>query len=594
MAGLLGKSANRSVYSKNYIGGISRTKCPRHFKWRTTLNSGFAVPFFFDEYVPAQTKSVDLGELVRSITPLGPTMDNSFLDVFFFFVPRRLVWDHWEEFIAGYNKEAWAQDVVYEVPKILYKIDKSISSKNKYLHSFLDYMPGAVDVVGLAEFMITNKEKTALEGYTQSNVDTYLEGIAVDACYPRSYVKIWNDWFRDENLQDELELYTGDNDEYAQDFSFDLLDPSKLPHVAKYHNRFTSALPRPIKGPDVLIPAQQFAWLATKDSAKAFGSEDAYFTDADDSVITSELLGINGDEVLAAGYSSSSGTGDFTPTDVIGGSNLGVNLQAAMGTIRQLRLATQTELLLARDARGGTRYVESLLAHFGVHNGDARLQRSEYLGSRQIPLNIMEVTNTSQADGEALGNVGGKSITKDNAHYFTYSATEHGILVGICAIRTNLSYSSGVRKIYQRFGRFDHIWPEFKHVGDVRLPTKELDTYYTLANSTLGSDWSAGDAFPDDTFGYTPYGSELREGYNFNNGLFRDTADGNLGYLAYGEFYSTGLPVLSDEYIQQSDVQIKKTLIDQKGPQFYALFDLYMEDTIPLDPTSDPGLIDHF
>ena len=255
-------------------------------------------------------------------------------------------------------------------------------------------------------------------------------------------------------------------------------------------------------------------------------------------------------------------------------------------TIRMLRLATQTELLLSRDARGGTRYVESLLSHFGVHNGDARLQRSEYLGSRQIPLSVMQVTNQSQSVSTPLGNVGGQSITKDNAHYFTYSATEHGILWIVACVRTNLSYSSGVRKIYQRFGRFDHIWPEFKHIGDVPLLTKELDTYYSFNGST---------PMPDKVFGYTPYGSELREGYNFNNGLFRAKATGSLAYLTYQEEYGTdSYPELSSEWIEQPDAPIRRTLVDQSGPEFYALFDLYMEDTIPLDPTSDPGLMDHF
>ena len=570
MAGLLGKGANKSVRSSNHIGDISRTKCPRHFKWRTTFSAGKLIPLFMDEFLPAETKSVSLGELVRSITPLGPTMDNSFLDIFCFFVPRRLTWDHWEEFIAGYNKEAWAQDVEYEVPKIKFKIDYTPSSgegvdpvypdKNAYVHSFLDYLPGALDVIALADFM--KLECTVHPTDDQDDVDELTKFNWIDAQYPRSYVKVWNDWFRDENLQDELELYTGDDDEYAQDFAFDLLDPDALPSAAKYHNRFTSALPSPVKGPDVLIPMK--------------GLQVGY--DASSSAV--------------AGYSNmahkATVAGEFAP--LYQGSISGENIVAnnVSNTIRMLRLATQTELLLSRDARGGTRYVESLLSHFAVHNGDARLQRSEYLGSRQIPLSITQVTNTSQADSNALGNVGGQSVTKDNAHYFTYSATEHGILVIVGCVRTNLSYSSGVRKIYQRFTRFEHIWPEFKHIGDVPLMVKELDTYYCFTGSDRVYDQGR-------VFGYTPYGSELREGYNFNNGLFRAKADGSLAYLTYQEEYENDFsPSLSAEWIEQSLDPIKRTLVSQEGPQFYALFDLYMEDTIPLDPTSDPGLMDHF
>ena len=558
---LLGKGANKAVHSANYINGISRTKCPRHFKWRSTFSAGKLIPLFADEFIPAETKSVSLGELVRSITPLGPTMDNSFLDIFCFFVPRRLVWDHWEEFIAGYNKEAWAQDVVYTVPMIKFKKENLTLNKdeNKYVHSFLDYLPGACDVIGLSHGQMAHSDDN------QATLNEKWSDLFIDACYPRSYVKIWNDWFRDENLQDELELYTGDNDQYAQDFCFDLLSEAALPSAAKYHNRFTSALPSPVKGPDVLIPMNNL-------QVGVFGNADQSLEDSDFNLTLQGSEGFSG-----LGYVNNAGA---TPADQT------VIARNVSNTIRMLRLATQTELLLARDARGGTRYVESLLSHFGVHNGDARLQRSEYLGSRQIPLNITQVTNTSQAGDNALGNVGGQSLTKDNAHYFTYSATEHGILFIVGVVRTNLSYSSGVRKIYQRFNRFDHIWPEFKHVGDVPLYTKELDTYYAFT----GSDYTK-----ETVFGYTPYGSELREGYNFNNGLFRAKAEGSLGYLTYQEEYENDSePILESDWIKQPREVIDRTLIDQTGPQFYALFDLYMEDTIPLDPTSDPGLMDHF
>lgn len=578
---LLGKGANKSVRTNNYLGGISRSKTRRHFKWRSTFSAGSLIPLFCDEFIPAETKSVNLGELIRSITPLGPTMDNAFFDIFCFFVPRRLVWDHWEEFIAGYNKEAWAQDVVYEVPKIKFKKDtiNGTITANTYIGSFFDYMPGAVDVVGLARYMKNARD----EGTTQAEIDAYLKFNYIDACYPRSYVKIWNDWFRDENLQDELELYTGDSDEYAQEFSFDLL--ASLPKAAKYHNRFTTALPAPLKGPDVLIPTStDFAFLNTHEN-----NEHEYFDGyinliGEDNESPSGFLAVNNGGVFSDSNVVQTG-------DLIVGSNLGINIKNVMGTIRQLRLATQTELLLARDARGGTRYIESLLSHFGVHNGDARLQRSEYLGSRQIPLSVTQVTNTSQADDNALGNVGGQSVTKDAAHYFTYSATEHGILWIVGVVRTNLSYSSGVRKIYQRWTRFDHIWPEFKHVGDVPLYKKELDTFYALTDS---GNWGSGEEIDKEVFGYTPYGSECREGYNFNVGLFRNHANGSLAYLTYQEDYSDTNPVLSDMYIEQSSEVVSNTLIDQEGPQFYALFDLVMDDTLPLDPTSDPGLMDHF
>ena len=548
-----GKS-NFMVKSSNYLNSISRTLVSNDFNFRTTFNVGSLFPIYASEVFPGENKKIYCGELVRSITPLGPVMDNSFIDIFFFFVPKRLLWDHWEEFIAGYNKEAWAQDVEYTVPKIIFKNIGSSVDGNSYSHSFLDYLPGACDIFALADWQGVDLSD-ASDSYKTAWFKNFNAVFAIDALYPRAYVKIWNDWFRDENLQDELELYTGDNDEYADDFCFDLLSPLSLPKACKYHNRFTTALPSPVKGPDVLIPMSNLA-VGPFGSGIASGSEIP--DDTDGGFI------VTGDERL-----------------VVGADEYPVYAKNVSNTIRMLRLATQTELLLARDARGGTRYVESLLSHFGVHNGDARLQRSEYLGSKQIPLQMSQVTNTAGTAGSPLGNVGGQSVTRDNSFYFSKGFTEHGIVLGVACVRTNLSYSSGIRKQYQRFTRFDHIWPEFKHIGDVPLYTRELSQDINL------------DGNGDDVFGYTPYGSELREGYNYNNGLFRPSASGSLSYLTYQESYEDGVPFLGSLYIEQPDV-VSDTLTVQTGPQYYALFQIHEERIIPLDPTSDPGLMDHF
>lgn len=567
---------NKMIQSGNYLGNIGRTKVKNFFDFRTTFSAGYLFPIYAREIYPSMNDKIDCAELVRSITPLGPTMDNSFLDIFFFFVPNRLLWDHWEEFIAGYNKEAWAQDVEYQVPQIKFKLIESEDelppdgTNNAYVHSFLDYLPQATDPVALHYHQYSMYNASGTADVNAENEKKLNELYSISALYPRAYVKIWNDWFRDENLQDELELYTGDSDEYSDEFAFDLLDPTKLPKAAKLHNRFTSALPAPVKGPDVLIPM---------DKLPVFGENL--------SSINSYSYGLVG--LPYDNYSS--------PNDIPAGSKIELKFLNASNmangsvyasnvsnTIRMLRLATQTELLLARDARGGTRYTESILSHFKVHNGDARLQRSEYLGSRSIPLNVQQITNTAQAGDNALGNVGGQSVTKDSSFYFSKGMSEWGIVLGLAVVRTNLSYSSGIHKQYQRKGRFDFIWPEFRHVGDVPLLSREHDIVRTSVIE------------PDKVFGYTPYGSELRTGLNFNNGLFRAQVDGSLSYLTYQEQYDfTGnVPVLSDGYIQQSTEIVSNTLIDQEGPQFYALFHIEEELVIPLDPTSDPGLMDHF
>ena len=561
---------NKMVRSSNYIGNISRTALPRRFPFRSTFSAGKLFPIYADEIYPGMQKRIDVGALIRSITPLGPVMDNSFFDIFFFFVPSRLLWDHFEEFIAGYNKEAWTQGVEYKKPKIIFQASaaKTADDVNEFLHSFLDYLPGGCDVCSLHAVMdyinasSDTSEKTVI---TKRMNDTYW----IDALYPRAMVKIWNDWFRDENLQDELELYTGDSNEYADEFAFDLLHSSGLPSAAKYHNRYTSALPAPLKGPDVLIPMT--------------GLKVGSFDNAGDNFVQNIMQGVvsEGDDYVVSGLLGGSGSDAETHMDQP------VFANNVSNTIRMLRIATQTEKLLARDARGGTRFCESILSHFAVHNGDARLQRSEYLGSVQVPLQVQQVTNTAQGEGSALGNVGGQSVTKFNNHIVNAAFSEWGILFGFGVVRTNISYSSGVRKIYQREGRFDHIWPEFKHIGDVALKTRELSTEFSFI---FRENFDA-----DTVFGYTPYASERREGYNYNNGLFRGQAKGNLSYLTYQEVYPTDdIPVLSADWIKQPEKVVSNTLVDQEGPQYYALFDIQEVSIEPIDPTSDPGLMDHF
>ncbi len=554
----------KMVNSKSSIGNISRTKFANEYNFRTTFSAGFLFPIYAGETLPSSEKSIDCAELVRSITPLGPVMDNAYIDIFFFAIPKRLLWDHWEEFIAGYNKEAWAQDVEYTVPKIKFKVlypyEGDYDYNNEYAHSFLDYLPGACDVPMLG----TAQHDNTITEDALNNV------FAIDALYPRAYVKVWNDWFRDENLQDELELYTGDNDEYADEFAFNLLDPTALPKAAKYHNRFTSALPAPQKGPDVLIPMQGLPIQVT-----------ALRTDE----LTSSNLTVPRNDYTK---------GQVITVPTAAPSNFSNPVaNNVSNTIRMLNVAYQTEMFLAKDGVGGTRYIESILSHFHVTNGDARLQRSEYLGSMHIPLQTMQVTNTAASASNPLGNVGGVSVTKDSSHYFSKAFTEHCIVLGLAVVRTNLSYSSGVRKMYQRFTRFDHIWPEFKHVGHIPLYTREVDINAGLmdhASLLINPDAA------NTVFGYTPYGSELREGFNYNNGLFRARAADNLSYLTYQESYdyTDQLPTLSSEYIEQPTEVVSNTLVVQTGPQYYALFSIHEERVEPIDPTSDFSLIGHF
>lgn len=374
-------------------------------------------------------------------------------------------------------------------------------------------------------------------------------------------VKIWNDWFRDEFLDDAYELYTGDNDEYATEFAFDLLHAGTLPKVNKLHTLFTDARPEPYNGQDTLIPMSDLAVSLGGVAAADLGDFDSTFPLFNDSGV---LMGSENGSTVSDG------------TKVIANN--------VSNTIRQLGVAYKTEYLLQKDLTGGNRYVEQILTHWGISNSDRGMNRSQFVDWRRIGLDTYQITNTAQTAGAALGNVGGQQVIRDSGLSFAFEAPEHGTLWVFACFRTNLSFGASQDRSYKHYNRFDYHWPEFNHVGYEKLYTEEVDT----------NAWDNGFGH-DAVFGYVPYGERERVGIAVGSGLFRYKADGNLTYMTYQEVYDDDSgPILSDDYIAQSMAPVAQTQgFESPAPtdaQFYGYFQFESVNTLVLDPTSQFSL----
>ena len=381
------------------LGNYRRTSFPRTDKNYITFNAGKLIPVFCKNMEPYQRYSCKRGgSFIRALTPIGAVMDSAYLDLFAFFVPNRLLWDHWEDFITGVNQKDYTSGVTYSMPKIKYKASAYPDSEdprlleNRYIHSFLDYLPRAVDVVELSQ--ACDEASRGTEEVKASYLAKINNYFSIDALYPRAAVKIWNDWFRDEFIQDSYELYTGDNDEYADEFAFNLLDAEALLPINKLHTIATDARPEPYNGEDTLIPMNNLV------VGGFFDADDEQ--NADIEIPYLEEAGFAG--VSTAGY-------DLVARNV-------------SNTIRQLGVAYKTEYLLQKDLNGGNRYVEQILTHWGISNSDRGMNRSQFIAWRRIGLDTYQVTNTAKTSSDSLGVVGGQQVLRDSSFNFAFEAPE--------------------------------------------------------------------------------------------------------------------------------------------------------------------------
>lgn len=525
-------------FAENPIINIQRARFKRNHTNKTTFNAGKLIPIDSTEVIPGDTIKMRCHAVIRMSTPIKPVMDNAWADIYYFFIPWRLVWEHWEE-LQGANKSGpWVDQAEYTVPQVT----APTGGWNK--GTIADYF----------------------------TIPTKVENLSISALYFRAYCMTWNEWFRDENLQNFTYMPTDDSTTTGSNGSNMVTDAVAggipLP-VAKIHDYFTSALPEPQKGPDVLLP---------------LGQEAPVRNIREDAVIYLQTNnGNTGIEMTSNNFNINKTNGNTTGVvnNIIG---LSADLSnATAATINNLRQAFQLQKMFEKDARGGTRYIEILKNHFGVTASDARLQRPEYLGGQRVPIQVAQVLQTSSTDTESpQGNTAAFSLTINSDNGFTKSFEEHGVILTLCCVRTGHSYQQGLNKKFSRKTRTDFYMPVFANIGEQPILNKEI--------------YAQGNAKDEEVFGYQEAWAEYRYKPNTITGEFRSNVaeNGGLDIWHYADYY-TSLPTLGNDFIQETAVNIDRTLAVQSSVSDQFIADFYFEeiDTRPMPVYSIPGLIDH-
>ena len=525
---------------------ISRSRFDRSASLKTSFNAGDVVPFFLEEVLPGDTFSVDTSKVVRMQTLLTPMMDNVYLDTYYFFVPNRLVWDHWKEFCGENTESAWIPQTEYTMPQIT-----SPAGDGWSVGTLADYF----------------------------GIPTGVAGLSVSALPFRAYALIMNEWFRDQNLQDPLVVPTDDSTVAGVNTGTVVTDVAKggKPFIAaKYHDYFTSALPAPQKGPDVMIPVASAGNMPVYPLAQTIPADSVGFSTA---VYSGSPSGTPFHLV------NNKGLAGFTEND---GGTSPINLwavgdgNAASATINQLRLAFQIQKFYERQARGGSRYTEVVRSFFGVTSPDARLQRPEYLGGNRVPINVNQIVQQSgtQSGTTPQGTVVGQSLTTDKHSDFTKSFTEHGLIIGVMVARYDHTYQQGLNRLWSRKDKFDFYWPVFANIGEQAIKNKEI--------------FAQGNDKDNEVFGYQEAWAEYRYKPNMVTGEMRSAYAQSLDVWHLADDYST-LPSLSDSWIREDKANIDRVLAvtSAVSNQFFA--DIYVKNycTRPMPMYSVPGLIDH-
>lgn len=516
---------------------IPRSSFNRSHGHKTTFNAGYLIPVFVDEVLPGDTHNLSMTAFARLATPLFPIMDSLYLDSFFFFVPNRLVWEHWEEFNGQQLDPDSSTDFV--MPTVTAPAVTGFT-----LNSLYDYFGLPTEV---ASFVVKNHLPL------------------------RCYNLIYNQWFRDENLIDSAVVDLDDGPDSPTDYV--------LRRRGKRYDYFTSCLPWPQKindGTSVELPLGTEAPVVTDNSP-------VYLSAADGAQYLNRTWQAN--PTTNATYVSGAAVGGVQQDIHFGSTGTGLKVdlsQAVAASINQLRQAFQLQKLFERDARGGTRYTEIIRAHFGVTSPDARLQRPEYLGGSSTPINIHVVPQTS-ASGLTGGSTKQGSLTAFGTaaalnHGFVKSFTEHGFIIGLVSLRSDYTYQQGCERMWNRETRYDHYWPALGHIGEQQVFNKEI--------------YADGSIDDDGTFGYQERYAEYRYKPSRISGLFRSNASGTLDAWHLAQNFAD-TPLLDQTFIEENPpmTRIKATNTD---PDIIADIFFKQISVRPMATYAVPGLIDHF
>lgn len=514
---------------------IPRSSFDRSHGLKTTFDSGQLVPIFWDEALPGDTFTLNMTGFGRLATPLHPFMDNVFMNTFFFAVPYRLVWDNWQKFMGEQANPGDSTD-----------------------------------------FLIPQMVSTAVTGYGEESIFDYfglptkVPGMSHSALPLRAYNLIWNEWFRDQNLQDSVLVSKDDGPDLPSEYT--------ILKRGKRHDYFTSSLPWPQKGPGVDIPLGTSApitgFAVNPAAGGTVGPLNWNETDA------------SGNPVTYSHYFPGSGGANFAFKATGAGAGalpeLYANLsEATAATINQLRQAFQIQKLYERDARGGTRYTEIIRAHFNVTSPDARLQRPEYLGGGQSPINLYPIAQNSETGTTPQGNLAAYGTTNFSGHGFSKSFTEHCIIIGVVAVRADLNYQQGLNRAWSRRTKFDFYWPALSMIGEQAVLNQEIYTQGTVDPVADAAAWGYQERFAE--YRYKP--SQI-------TGRMRSNATQSLDTWHLAQDFAS-LPSLDAAFIEDAP-PLERVLAVLTEPQF--IFDSYfkLRTARPMPLYGVPGLIDHF
>lgn len=535
----------------------SRTRFNRDQTILTTFDAGKLIPFYVDEVLPGDTFSVDTSAIIRMTTPKYPVMDDAFIDFYFFYCPNRILWENFKYFMGEIESTAWQPTKNYKVPQI--KIDVKNAP---YERSILDYM----------------------------GVPTKINGnFKINALPVRAYVKIWNEFFRDENIdnaaiefKDDADRSYGDsnNENDLEKILQEAIRGGRCLPVNKFHDYFTSCLQDAQRGPEVTLPMTgnapvgMYKNIELTEYGTVSGKQTIYFNQKPtDSYIPGLTNNQSGDKISQVAGSSSSNThiGDVA--------YLGADLSTVTSaTINNLRKAVAVQQYYEALARGGSRYREQVQTLWDVVISDKTVQIPEYLGGGRYHVNINQIVQTSGQQTNAdtpIGETGAVSVTPINESSFTKSFEEHGFVIGVCCVRHNHSYQQGLERFWSRTDRLDYYVPQFANLGEQPVKKKEI--------------MLTGTSTDEETFGYQEAWADYRMKPNRVSGLMRSNATGTLDFWHYADNYKT-VPTLSQSWMAEGKEEIARTLIVENEPQFFGAIRVANRTTRRMPLYSVPGL----